>query len=212
MSDSMPGHFAKGSVLAEAERVLADASVRTFIENAVASGQTLQNVITEPKVGFDAVLRDHLVQHVLDENSSKNYWPQHPRKDAILREGLLKCIQQAAKGTTPLPIDLGWVCAGDRFHFIAMESDEQVTGLILSPMLPAGIIDLPTPHLEPFWVVAEQGEAAAIVVEGSGPVWDPDHPGQTRPRLPDEKPILTKTGTSDVCLVQLRRSSITGEP
>ncbi len=216
MSDGMPGVLAKGSVLIETERILNDPTLRFHLKAELDKGKSLEMLVTDGKLGFDTLLGQHLVSHLLPDEPP-GYWPSIPHKGAIFCEGLRKLIEVAQDGDDSklgLPIDLYWLCAGHHFQVIVSREPQpvrakptQVTGLLLTPGPPGNVHDLPTPVLTDVWVLSNENDAATILRQGSFPVYDPEM-GKVRPRKENEKPVQSDTQSPRVKESRLRRAKL----
>lgn len=205
MSDGMPGAVAKGKVLAELEEVLFHHRDKLWEALKSVDG-TEQSSVADAleNSGFPRHIAQHLRDHLFPDEPP-GYFPGHPQKNGICREGLLKAIELAA-GEPPLPIECYWVCTGGYFQLIVLPTPRQVTVLFLTPPPPANLMQLPSSVLENVHLIVDRYTAYEIQKAGAYPVLDPSHPDGARYPTGYEQPVVSDTGTSNVKEVVVRRA------
>jgi hypothetical protein len=154
---------AQGWVPHEIERILNDDPDYGKLERLVDNPD---RTFTEVLIDIGAIKPEdnetitHLNRHWLASDKHA-WWPHHPNKGEVLRQGLMRTIQAAAE--RQLPVGIYWICAGPQFQCVLGESDSQVTLMLLTPPIPNATAQPPSTEEEPLRVIGNKADIDYIV-------------------------------------------------
>lgn len=128
---------------------------RTFTEVLIDIG------VVDPN---DKTTITHLDRHWLGSDKYA-WWPHHPNKGEILRQGLLRLIDAAADRR--LPVGIYWLCAGPQFQCALADSEHQATLFVLTPPIPNATPQPPSTVREPLRVIGNESDIDLIVSQAA---------------------------------------------
>lgn len=171
MGDGIVGHISKGPVHTKVDALVNHkdggrfdrraAFLDALVNQAHTSDLYLQILRTQADL---AEKHSNYLRDTWYNTSTKEWWPSLQPIYPVLRQGLIKAVQEAGQD---LLLDSYWApCAGDNvIETLIVKSAVQVTRIIVTPVSPRWLTARTTPA--PMWVVKQK--TSAIEVVGHGP-------------------------------------------
>lgn len=168
MGDGIVGHISKGPIHTKVDMLVNDkdrGKRATFLNAIINQANTpdAYRQILEAQAGVTPAESNYL-RDTWYNTSTGGFWPELQPIYQVLRQGLVKALQEAGQG---LELASYWVpVGGDRvIETIIMRSPVQVTRIIVTPASPSSLRQRHT--LADMWVVKPKTSASEVL--GFGP-------------------------------------------